>query len=309
MSEINLFSINKEVKELSLSSVKLEKEIQTLIEENMETFFGVRFLATEYVINDGRMDSIGIDENNCPVIFEYKRSSSENIINQGLFYLDWLLDHKANFQLLVQERLGAEVAKKIDWSIPSVICIAREFTKYDEYAVNQMGRNIKLVKYSKYGNDLLLLEHINTPNIKNLKRAANQDLKENIKNKTEEKVNSENISYNLEEKTSKCSKEIREIFFSLKDFILSLGDNISENILKHYIAYKKSKNFVCVEIYKNHILLYLKLNPKEEKIIEGFSRDVTDIGSYGTGNFEIIIKSMEDYNLAKSYIEKAYLQN
>ena len=55
----------------------------------MLTFFGVTFLKTEYVTSNGRrIDSLGIDENNCPVIFEYKRASNENVINQGLFYLD-----------------------------------------------------------------------------------------------------------------------------------------------------------------------------------------------------------------------------
>ena len=75
------------------------------------------------------MDSIGIDENNCPVIFEYKRSVNENVINQGLFYLDWLLDHKADFKLLVMDILGQEKADEIDWSMPCVICIANDFKK------------------------------------------------------------------------------------------------------------------------------------------------------------------------------------
>lgn len=91
MSEIKLFEVGTVVKERTSSTVVLEKQLQTTIEQNMETFFGVRFLKSEYMITSGRMDSIGIDENNSPVIFEYKRSSSENVINQGLFYLDWLL--------------------------------------------------------------------------------------------------------------------------------------------------------------------------------------------------------------------------
>lgn len=127
MSEIKLFEVGTVVKERTSSTVVLEKQLQTTIEQNMETFFGVRFLKSEYMITSGRMDSIGIDENNSPVIFEYKRSSSENVINQGLFYLDWLLDHKADFKLLVIEKLGMEVADQIDWSVPCVICIANDF--------------------------------------------------------------------------------------------------------------------------------------------------------------------------------------
>lgn len=165
MADIKLFSIKGGVKELPSKQVTLEKELQKLLEENMSTFFGVTFLKSEYRITNGRMDSIGIDENNCPVIFEYKRSVNENVINQGLFYLDWLLDHKADFKLLVMETLGKDKAESIDWSMPCVICIANDFTKFDEHAVNQMQRNIKLVRYRKFGDDLIAFEHLNAPQV------------------------------------------------------------------------------------------------------------------------------------------------
>lgn len=55
----------------------------------MEPLLGVRFLASEYrASNRGRMDTLGIDENNCPVTIEYQCNTNENVINQGLFYLD-----------------------------------------------------------------------------------------------------------------------------------------------------------------------------------------------------------------------------
>ena len=75
MSEIKLFSIDGEVKEIKQTTFTLEKELQNIIEKNMQLFFGVTFLGSEYVIPNGRMDSIGIDENNCPVIFEYKNGT------------------------------------------------------------------------------------------------------------------------------------------------------------------------------------------------------------------------------------------
>lgn len=107
MADTKLFNIKGTVKEYQSGTVTLEKELQTVIENNMNIFFGVTFLASEYRTTDGgRMDSIGIDENHCPVIFEYKRSVKENVINQGLFYLNWLLDHKDSFKVLVIEKLG-----------------------------------------------------------------------------------------------------------------------------------------------------------------------------------------------------------
>lgn len=129
----------------------------------METFFGVRFLATEYTVaqtsgadvQGGRIDSLGIDENMCPVIFEYKRDANENVINQGLFYLDWLIDHQADFKLLVMEKLGKAQAEAIDWSRPAVCCIANAFGKYDLHAIKQMNHNIRLIRYAN-GGDVLM---------------------------------------------------------------------------------------------------------------------------------------------------------
>lgn len=304
MSDINVFEIKSKVKELKGSSVILEKEIQNLIEQNMEEFFGIRFLATEYSITNGRMDSIGIDENNCPVIFEYKRSSSENIINQGLFYLDWLLDHKADFQLLVMNTLGKEAAKEIDWSAPCVFCIAKEFTKFDEHAVNQMQRNIKLVKYNKYGENLILFEHINVPILK-------KDTISKGKKVKQEKKASEKDNYDWESRIQKLPKEKQELYFSIRDYILSKGDDISENYLKLYIAFKKVKNFICILPDKNKkdIVMWLKLNPEEETLVEGLTRDVRTVGHWGTGDLEIIIQSKEDYEKAKIYLDRAYEKN
>src|SRR3954466_11805508 len=118
MSDIKLFHINGgTVTQLEGQSVSLEKSLQSLIEEHLDVFLGIRFLATEYSTGKthaGRIDTLGIDENGCPCIIEYKRASNENVINQGLFYLDWLLDHKGEFELLVQKKLGVQVAESIE---------------------------------------------------------------------------------------------------------------------------------------------------------------------------------------------------
>ena len=134
MSDIKLFKIQKNsVQELESRSASVEKSLQIQIESNLDTFLGVQFLGSEYSTgktHGGRIDTLGIDENGCPVIIEYKRAINENVINQGLFYLDWLLDHKAEFTLLVMEKLGKETSKNIEWSSPRLICIAKDFTKW-----------------------------------------------------------------------------------------------------------------------------------------------------------------------------------
>ena len=298
MSEIKLFEMGTTVKERTSSEVLLERELQHIIEKNMELFFGVRFLKSEYTITNGRMDSIGIDENNSPVIFEYKRNTSENVINQGLFYLDWLLDHKADFKLLVIEKLGNEIAEQIDWSVPCVICIANDFTRYDVHAVNQMQRNIKLVKYRKYGSDLLLFEHLNTPVAKPL-------------NETTASHSSSGTSYVQKthlEKLASASNHFKTLYDSICDYIESLGDDLIQNQLKFYLAYKKVQNLVCIEIFKNQIILHLKLDPNTVELEKGFTRNVKNIGHYGTGDLEITIRTDKDFQKSKALIDRAYFE-
>jgi RecB family endonuclease NucS len=170
MSDIQLFRLRgtDAAAELASHAALLEKTLQTLIEGQMETFLGVRFLAGEYATGKthrGRIDSLGLDENGCPVIVEYKRHSNENVINQGLFYLDWLLDHQAEFRWLVMEKLGKETAEHIEWAGTRLLCIAADFTRYDQHAVQQIPRNIELIRYKLFGDDLLLLELVNAQSV------------------------------------------------------------------------------------------------------------------------------------------------
>ena len=300
MADIKLFDISGEVQELPSKQVALEKDLQKLLEENMFTFFGVTFLKSEYKITNGRMDSIGIDENNCPVIFEYKRSVNENVINQGLFYLDWLLDHKADFKLLVMDVLGKEKAANIDWSMPCVICIANDFTKFDEHAVNQMQRNIKLVRYRKFGDNLIAFEHLNAPQVQPITYEEPQT-KPSSKSGWKDK--------DFKQYFAEAGEKNQNIFYSIRDYVLSLGDDIAENQLKLYVAFKKAKNFVCVEVYQSQILCHLKLNPDTVDLIPGFIEDVRTKGHWGTGDLRLIIKSIEDFEKVKPLIDRSYNEN
>ena len=87
MSDIKQFRIvgNKVTEEQSLSATA-EKSLQKLIETHLDAFLGVRFLDTEYSTGKkqgGRIDTLGIDEDNSPVIIEDKRATNENVINQA----------------------------------------------------------------------------------------------------------------------------------------------------------------------------------------------------------------------------------
>src|SRR3984957_6819002 len=218
LADINLFQLQSDsARELRAESVDIEKSLQSLMEQHLESFLGVRFVATEYVTgkaHGGRIDTLGLDDNNCPVIIEYKRALNENVISHGLFYLDWLMDHQGEFTLQVMKKLGPDVAEKIDWSGPRLLCIAGDFTRYDEYAVLQIPRNIELLRYRRYGGDLLLLELVRaSTTIPNQRRAhANEVAKDKQSTETAE--------------TGAERKALQDVWESLKAFLLALGDDV-----------------------------------------------------------------------------------
>lgn len=245
MSDIKLFQIQEQqVTELTGSAVKIEKSLQSQIEANLNIYLGVRFLASEYSTgtnHGGRIDTLGIDENGSPVIIEYKRSMNENVINQGLFYLDWLMDHRAEFELLVLKELSKEDSENIDWYNPRLLCIAGDFDKYDEHAVKQMNRNIELIRYRRFGEDLLLLELVNLAEAK----SGNSGVVSSSTNKS--KQDYKTVSENLKS----ANQELTDLYYALREYMMNLGDDVQEKTLKYYFAFKRIKNFACVEVYSS----------------------------------------------------------
>ena len=183
---------------------------------------------------------------------EYKRASNENVINQGLFYLDWLMDHRKDFQWLVLEKLGKDAADAVDWSAPRLICIAGDFNRYDDHAVKQIQRNIELIRYRRFGGDLLMLDLVAATSVKGLVGPGGTG----------------NGSATVPGKYKTISTVMAELgasmidrFEALRAYLTALGDDVQETTLRFYIAFKRSKNFACVEFRPTtgKILVFLKV--------------------------------------------------
>lgn len=294
MGEINLYRVEgKEVDEIETKVVELEKKVQNLIEDNLEELLAISFLSTEFSTSarhGGRIDTLGIDENNVPVIIEYKKHTDQNVINQGLFYLDWLMDHRAAFERLVREETTNKRAEKIEWDGPRLICIAPDFTKYDSHAVEQIDQNIELMRFKQYDDDILLLELVNIGEPGDVETGVSREYK------------------GVKDYHDQASEQLIQLFQDLEDFIFNLGDDVKKRELEYYYAYKRSQNFVCLEFKPNddRLLLHLKLDPKKMDEMPEIARDVTDVGHYGTGDLELNIRSEEDFDIAKPLMERSY---
>lgn len=309
MSDIKLFQLTStNATELSGKSAQLERDLQNHIEANMDALIGVRFLASEYSTgktHKGRIDSLGLDENGCPVIVEYKRHSNENVINQGLFYLDWLQDHQAEFRWLVMEKIGKAEAENIEWSGTRLVCIASDFNKYDEHAVQQINRNIELMRYRYFGDELLLLELVNaqTANQAAPTAVASLSLKKPGKSINRDKTH--------EERLAEAPPALRELYITACRYTEQLGDEVQRKELKLYTAFKSIRNFVSIVVQAGRdprLQIYLKL-PGSDGEETAFSRDVTNIGHWGTGNLEVNVRTADDWEKARGLVERAYQES
>lgn len=305
MSDIQLFRLAQgAAAELPGRAAAIERQLQSLIEAQMPAFLGVRFLASEYATgktHKGRIDSLGLDENGCPVIVEYKRHSNENVINQGLFYLDWLLDHQAEFRWLVMEKLGREAADVIDWRGTRLLCIAADFTRYDQHAVQQIPRNVELLRYKLFGDDLLLLELVNSVSVADATEAKPSTETSSPKGIGKDK--------SFDEQYAGALPETRAVYDALATHVLALGDDVTERRLKLYTAFRRLKNFVSVVMYPNKMLVFLKIDPDTVSLEEGFSRDVRQIGHWGTGELELTLRTPADLDKARALIDRSYSES
>lgn len=304
MSDIQLFRLQAGgAAELPGRAAPVEKDLQALVERNMPAFLGVRFLASEYATGKthrGRIDSLGLDENGCPVIVEYKRHSNENVINQGLFYLDWLLDHRAEFRWLVMERLGREVADAINWSGTRLLCIAADFTRYDVHAVQQIPRNIELLRYKLFADDLLLLELVNAVSVNEAAVAVPE---------AEGATPRPASGKGFEEQFETASEQTRKVYEALAAGLLALGDDVIERRLKLYVAFRRLKNFASVVMHPGKLVVFLKVDPDSLPLEEGFSRDVRQVGHWGTGDLELTLRTLADLDKARPLLERSYQES
>ncbi|MGL4599160.1 MAG: DUF5655 domain-containing protein, partial [Bacteroidia bacterium] len=196
-----------------------------------------------------------------------------------------------------------------DWSAIRVICLAPEFKKYDLHAVQVMGASIELWQYKIYSNAILNIEEV----YKRTTSTTHQTAKEqNDKNPVMVEAGKKGALtrktgiYTLEEHYENLDENILELFNAVRDYIVSIDSSIEEAPKKNYIAYKTSQNFACLQTYKKKLTLYLKLDASDVKPMPKQGRDVSEIGHYGTGNFELVIKDFTDFEATKYLIHEAY---
>jgi predicted transport protein len=301
---MKLFSlINDKVKTVSSKDFRLEKDIQNLIEKNLKEFFNLQLVKSEFSIKNFRIDTLCFDEENKSfVIVEYKRGSNYSVIDQGYTYMSILINNKSDFILEYNEICGKALKRdEIDWEQSKVIFISPQFTDYQKQSINFRDVPFELWEIKWYENDLFgFVQHKNTSNesISSISK-DNNDVVSIVSR--EVKVYSE--EYHLTTKNLK--DDIKEIYFNLKERILNIGE---VNIIprKLYICFSRKTNFVDVEIRNKDVKIYINLKIGELDDPKNITKDVSNQGHWGNGDYEIRLYPDTDLDYVMFLINQSY---
>ena len=275
---------------VDLVTLPSEAALQKLIDDNLEAITGVRRLESQYPIPNGRIDTLGIDERNVPVVIEYKWGQDPGAIIQALFYLNWLRNNRRTFEMLTREKLGSKVA--VNWNAPPrVIVIAKDFDLKELSAVNQMDPVVELKKYGYYG-DLLTVD--DTTPIRSPRQAPAKEAKAE---------DAEAVLPTLESVLKPALPEVKETFWKLRDRILALGDDVREIPGKWWVDYRKSSTFTSPNIQKKKLVIFIKMGDHPIDDRKGITSRVT---WYGRLNTRFSLSSSDDLDYAMDLIKQAY---
>jgi predicted transport protein/RecB family endonuclease NucS len=300
------FTQNGTAKKIPPVKVGLERDVQKIFEKNLEEILDITFLASEYSTSfGGRMDTLGIDHNGSPVIIEYKRGQNDNVINQGLSYLRWLLDHKADFEALTHR---ANITLPIDWASPRVICVAESYNKFDLDTADLLPMDIELLRYRIYEQNILLVE----PEVQRKVKISTSEIFGKVEKQKIGNGFKENIRHTVEDHLKSASPPTQELFASIKEEITALDESIIEEAKAKYIAYKLTTNFCDIVVYKDSLKIFLNVPSGMLQDPASLARDLTKpkaIGHWGNGDYEIKLERKEDIKKVMDLIQQSYEYN
>jgi predicted transport protein len=289
-----------QLKQVKEKPFKLERDIQNIFESNLQDIMGLLFVKSEFTIKNKRIDTLAFDkQTNAFIIIEYKRDKNYSVVDQGLTYLNLMLQNKAEFILTYNETLKDILhSKDVDWSQSRVAFVSPSFTENQISASDFKDFGIELWEIKQFENNTISINTIKkssgAPSIKPLlENSINlKEVKENIKVYTEEDHYNNGSDYTI------------ELYEKFKSSILNLSDGIEILPQKYYIAFKKGSNISVIEIQKKSLKIFINAkigtldDPKE------LVKDVSNIGHRGNGDYQIQIENDNDLEYIMSLIKQ-----
>ena len=299
---MKIFTSKKgQLSQLKQQKFKLEKDIQRLFEENLTLLSGYIFIRSEFSIKNSRIDTLAFDpETQAFVIIEYKRQQNSSVVDQGISYLNLMLEYKADFIVEYNEKQKFPLKRNdVDWSQSKVIFVSPTFNDFQIQATNFKDLPIELWEVNRFDNDIITLNIINksksAPNIK----AVSIEKNEEFSTLKEIKV------YQESDHLSDKSDFIQELYEDFKQGILNLDPDIEINTRKLYIAFKKDRNIADIRIQQKNLKIWINLPYGELDDPKNLAKNVSNTGHWGNGDYEITTESTQYLEYIMSLIKQA----
>ena len=290
--------------EVTEDQFHLEEDMRKLTETNLQQIFGLDLVRSEFELQGLRIDTLAFDKDSKGfVIIEYKKDRNISVVDQGMAYLNLMLNYKADFILEYNDRsAGPSTLKRtdVDWSQSRVLFVAPEFTKYQQYAIGFKDFGIQLWEIRKYKNGMVTFNEVQSPAKKESITTITKS------NPVARRVSEEIKVYTEDDHLNTVDDNIKELYMDLKSNILSLGKDIEIRPKKFYIAFRRKQGFVGLVFLKSKIKAYLNIDFPEIQDPLKKARDVREVGHYSHGNTEVTITEPGDIPYVSTLIKQAY---
>ncbi|PKP34936.1 MAG: hypothetical protein CVU00_04685 [Bacteroidetes bacterium HGW-Bacteroidetes-17] len=280
---------------------KLEKDIQKLFEENLNTIMGLELVKSEFTIKNKRIDTLAFDKQaGAFIIIEYKRDKNMSVVDQGFTYLSLMLENKADFIVEYNESLKQNLKREdVDWSQTRVAFVSTSFTENQIQATNFKDIAIELWEVKQFENNSIIISPVKKSN-------AAESIKPITQNKETLKKVTEQIKVYTEQDHFKNGSDVSiELYEKFKTAILNLSDDIEIVPKKFYIAFKKGKNIADVNIHKKSLVFWINLKKGKLDDPKGITEDVSEKGHWGNGDYQIQIENDKNLEYIMSLIKQA----
>ena len=304
MSKITLYKLeaNNKAEIIIEKPFKLEREMQKVFEDNLGVIMGLEMVKSEFTIKDKRIDTLAFDrQSNSFVIVEYKRDKNNSVFDQGITYLNLMLNYKADFVLEYNENMKNNLSRnKIDWSQSRVVFVSSDFTENQIQATNFKDFAIELWEVKRYSNNTISINNIgkskSAPSIKPILE----------KNNTFQDISKEIKVYSEEDHLQGMSDEIIELYEKFKKAILNLRESFEVVPKKLWVSFRIGNTIICdIKIKTNSLKIFINLKKGQLNDPKGLMRDVSSVGHWGNGDYQVIVKNDDDLEYLMSLIKQA----
>ena len=288
------------LEEVQEKPFKLERDIQTVFEQNLQEVMALTLVRSEFTIKNRRIDTLAFDEaTKAFVIVEYKRDRNISVIDQGFTYLGLMLENKADFIVEYNEQLKMNLKRdQVDWSQTRVVFVSPSFTEFQVEATNFKDIAIELWEIKQYGNGTVAINQLKkTKSAESIKPLAK-------KSKELQQVVDEIQVYTEDQLLATTTPEMAELYEKFKNSILNLASDLEVKPLKYYIAFKRHSNLVDIEIQKKSLKIFLNARWGTLDDSKQIARDVSAIGHSGNGDYQIQVDSDADLEYIMSLVKQ-----